>query len=230
MAGDSPHDPPVAVGEATGKRKALLVGRRAGPGRKGAWPLPESALAVRGAGCRLSGRDASGSGRGRGRSLRRRVRIGPGFDPGFARGRSGVVSTSPGAGSVRLPVRHPRPDPLLVHVGGHLLGLGDGSVSDPPLRRVGRGGRGRDTRPHPCQPHPRRGYWRNQRVDPADDGRREPRWIPPTWSTPAASGRRFASTGCRLPQRRWLTVAGSQPAGELPPRIFLLPRWRHGRR
>lgn len=38
-------------------------------------------------------------------------------------------------------------------------------------------------------PHPRRGYWRNQPVGPRDDGRREPRWIPPTWVNAAGAQR-----------------------------------------
>ncbi|HET7486531.1 MAG TPA: hypothetical protein VFJ85_01285 [Acidimicrobiales bacterium] len=53
-------------------------------------------------------------------------------------------------------------------------------------------------------PHPRRGYWRNQPVGPRDDGRRELRWIPPTWVN--AGGRRPPLRVYRLP-------AAPKPAG-----------------
>ncbi len=63
-------------------------------------------------------------------------------------------------------------------------------------------------------PHPRRGYWRNQPVGPRDDGRREPRWIPPTWVN--AGGPRPSLRVYRLPAAPRAT-AGASPDSRPPP-------------
>jgi len=70
VAGDGAHNGSVTVGQVTSKRHALLVAGSPGAGLKGAWPLQESALVVRGPGPPLTSGDRLRSARDRDVSVR----------------------------------------------------------------------------------------------------------------------------------------------------------------
>lgn len=95
-------------------------------------------------------------------------------------------------------------------------------VLDARHRATTRSGEGSGTHASPI-PHPRRGYWRNQPVGPREDGRREPRWIPPTWVNADGPGRgpvrvyRLPPPPCRSVAAEGVTAqSGERSSGSSP--------------